>query len=267
MNIHRIVAPKSSNNVNKQIPKLYKYLQWDYAIDLLERSSLYFSNPRDWSDRYEKKVLDGKYSIDDKKSIPYPLKDRIFATCFTSEYSCEAQWKMYLGDVGKNSKATNIAVEIEFDREKLFAELMTFHKDLYFGEVVYYPQKTFRSFVEGVLGTKTGIKALKANNPFSSSVLATLLRPLLYKRMAYSYEKEWRMFITEELLTKDNHLYIPNLLDCIECIIVDFSKLSESEKNKRESQLLKYVSLDKIRETSLFASNNHVLTFKLSSKK
>lgn len=262
MNVQRLSAPKYTKQGSGSVPKLYKYLQWDYAIELLERSSLYFSNPRDWNDRYERKVLEGRYTIDNRKSIAYPLKDKVFATCFTSEYSCEAQWKMYLHD---NTKKNNIAVEIEFDREKLFAELMQHHKDLYFGEVVYYPQNSFRFFVEKSLGTKVGMKALKARNPLSSNVLGTLLRPLLFKRMAYSYEKEWRLFITEELLTKNNRLYVPNLIECIDCVIVDFSKLSDGDKEKKKTQLLKYIPENKIRETKLFQQNDNVIKFKFNS--
>lgn len=262
MNVQRLSAPKYAKQSNSSLPKLYKYLQWDYAIELLDRSSLYFSNPRDWNDRYERKVLEGKYAVDNKKSMDYPLKDKVFATCFTSEYSCEAQWKMYLHD---NARKNNIAVEIEFDREKLFAELMLHHKDLYYGEVVYYPQNCFRSFVEKCLGTKAGMKALKAMNPLSPNTLGTLLRPLLFKRMAYSYEKEWRLFITEELLSKNNRLYVPNLIECIDCVIVDFSKLSDSDKEKKKAQLQKYVPENKIRETKLFQQNDNIIRFKFNS--
>lgn len=189
---------------------------------------------------------------------------RVFATCFTSEYSCEAQWKMYLHN---NARKSNVAVEIEFDREQLFNKLRQHHKDLYFGEVVYYPQNCFRSFVERCLGTKAGMKALKARNPLSPNVLGTLLRPLLFKRMAYSYEKEWRLFITEDLLPKNNCLYVQGLRDCIDCVIVDFSKLSDIEKKKKRNLLQQYVSNDKIRETNLFQQNENVLRFKFNSIK
>lgn len=262
MAIKTIKVPTQKTG-NSAVPMLYKYMPWDFALSMLKNDCLYFSNPCDWRDRYEKKVLNGKFSIKESKARSYPLKDVIFATCFTSEYSCEAQWKMYLPAKPSNNATQNVVVEIAFNRKRLFEALSKMHKDIYFGKVVYYPQNELQSFIKKCFATKDAVKALLSTQPLAKTNVIHLLKPLLFKRKAFAYENEWRLFVTAELLAKNNTLYIPDLKSCIDYIVVDFGKLSPSEGVLKKRQLANVAPGISIRQTSLFDENSNVITFKI----
>lgn len=259
------ITPPSSRQKDTAPHELYKYMPWEYALSMLENDTLYFSNPCDWRDRYEKKVLCGRFAVGDGKVKAFPLKDKIFATCFTSEYSCEAQWKMYLPDNSHKAGKPDVVIEIAFNRERLFDALSKMRKDIYIGKVVYCPQNEMQSFVRKCFATKSAVKALLSDKPLAKCHIGHLLKPLLFKRKAFAYENEWRLFVTEELLAMNHTLYIPDLKECIDYVLVDFHNLSPAEALKRRRQLQQIAPGISIRQTTLFNDNSNVTMFNIPS--
>lgn len=244
--------------IKKQYPPkvLYKYIPLNYALQLLQDNTLYFSNPTSWKDRYEKKVILGKWVVNGIKQS-YPLKDKIYATCFTSEYSSEPQWTMYLSN--HSQAKLSEAVEICFDFDKL-RNLLAPH-DVYFGQMKYHRQHELRQYVAACFQSKVARKAFTSKNPLAKKNIRYLLRPLLFKRKAFAYENEWRLFIDASKL---NHscLYVPNIKDAINEIIIDTKNSTPADIARIKAQIALHISCT-IRESQLFTANNHQMRFEI----
>lgn len=230
LNIKLTRATKNGN-----YPKIiYKYLTLNSALKLLQNNTLLFSNPAAWQDPYEKKVVEAKFVVDGK-TLDFPLKDKVFAACFTEQYSCEAQWRAYA--YGKK----DVVVELAFDMGKLLNALLQMDTVPAFGKMKYCRTVEFSKEVTSCLKSKVAKKALLSKKWDSINNLKYTLRPLYLKRVAFAYENEWRIFLTElDLFSSSGLQTIPNLCDSIDSIIIGPCK-DNVQFNKAKSKIIRFL--------------------------
>ena len=79
---------------------VYKHMSLENALRTLETQSLWFANPENWKDPFEKRFLNAKY-ISKGKEVAFNWKNRLFCTCVTQTISSEAFWHTYSqGEIG-----------------------------------------------------------------------------------------------------------------------------------------------------------------------
>lgn len=246
MSVVYINRPIGSAKAKKKY--LYRYMDYEKAISLLRGEKLKFSELREWknNDPYETVVIDGKYTIDGK-SYEYPLKGKVYAMCFTEQYSCEAQWNAY----GKKTKRQQKPyIEIKFDCTALISALEAMDAVPFFGKVSYFETNCFKQTVLECFKSKEAKIALKNKVKLTQKRLKLLLRPLLIKRIAFAYENEWRLFLTDDDIYSSNGLQtIPGLKNAIEGVIVGPCDETVFEQVKKE--MSQYISEERIHQSYL----------------
>lgn len=73
---------------------LYKHMPLEYALSALKNKSLWFANPTTWTDPFEKRFLEAKYTKGGRE-ITFNWPGRVFCTCMTQTQSSEAYWNAY----------------------------------------------------------------------------------------------------------------------------------------------------------------------------
>jgi hypothetical protein len=177
-------------------PRLYRFVSINDALELFESQLLPLKNPSKWKDPYESFYLSKEYQIKDKL-MELPIKDKIFASCFSSE-SNEASWKIYTPN--------NDGVRITFNTEKLLHQLKSQNKDVefYIGKVDYQTTRDYFS----LKNETSGIQKEIVNKKIGKHQINLLLK----KRVAFEYENEIRIIVISK---KNNKIDLP--LDLTKC--------------------------------------------------
>lgn len=162
--------------------RLFKFLPLSHAIESISNDSLWFSNPEEWNDPYESYFMNNAYE-DANDSIDFPLKDNLFATCFSTISRTEAQWKSY--------SENGMAVMLDISPRKLLDSLkkLSADYDVYIGRVAYLPTYILK---------KESVAEIIASIDGSCSDVNNTLKALLLmlcKRKAFKYESEVRVFL------------------------------------------------------------------------
>lgn len=162
--------------------RLFKFLPLSHAIESISNDSLWFSNPEEWNDPYESYFMNNAYD-DATVSIDFPLKNKLFATCFSTMSRSEAQWKSY--------SENGMAVMLDISSRKLLDSLqkLSADYDVYIGRVAYLPTYILKKeSVADIISAIGGVSSTVNN-----IVKALLL--MLCKRKAFKYESEVRIFL------------------------------------------------------------------------
>lgn len=185
---------------------------------------LWFLNPEKWKDPFERRFIGVKYQFNGMLH-DYPLKGRVFCSCFSLNRVSETQWAIYGGS--QNS------ICLKVNRQKLLDELNNYQKsnpydDIYIGRVEYQETKT----ITGSLSKNP----LFSKKPFNFNDQESLIKLLLLKRNAYLYEDEIRIFIVKpEVIGKDG---IQMNYQCPPTDLVESLTLSPNFSNCRLEQML-----------------------------
>lgn len=164
---------------------IFKYMGLSYAIESIDDDSLWFANPEKWNDPFESYFINNAYDTGDCP-CDFPLKNNLYACCFSTISRSEAQWKMY-SDNG-------MSLMFEIDVEKLLRKLDTLsdNYDVYVGKVVYLTTKDLLSVNVSDILKAGGFDS-------SQSDLEKALYLMLCKRKAFEYESEIRIFCVPQL--------------------------------------------------------------------
>ena len=190
---------------------LYKHMPLENALSSLNENYLWFANPSEWKDPFERRFLDAKY-FKNGNEISFSWRNRVFCTCLTQTQTSEAYWNIYRRD--------NIGIEFRVYREKLLEELERY-------------DKTYKIFIGRAEYLKTSdiTKDLR-DIPFDPPIgkeerLVTDLfaaRLFLLKRVAFKYEDEIRIIIVKKNQTKETGIkvnYACKNTDLIHQIVLD----------------------------------------------
>jgi hypothetical protein len=194
---------------------LYRIISVDRLIDF-KQNKFTFVSPSKWSDPYEKAFLEAKYKFGNNEFF-HPLKHqaynghRLFAQCWTTGKQTEAMWKMFA------TKENGVTLKISTTRMlEILNHIDTLQEyDIYLGKVNYqntnqlYDMKSRQDIWEDI---KNGV--------INNKTLGLLYK----KRMAFDYEKEYRVLMVNK---EDKHRYgikhftIDNLLNYFEYLKFD----------------------------------------------
>lgn len=172
----------------------YKYMKLSDALKSLKKDKkkeepyLWFANPMEWKDPYEKRFINAKY---DNKSIEFLFKEKILCYCLAEPKENEAQWKAY--------NENELAVRFTIYREKLYEildvssnKLDVFSNkndyNIYIGKVKYISAKTIK--------TNDLSKIFDFSLNFNEE--KGILNLLLLKRNDFKYEAETRVIIVKD---------------------------------------------------------------------
>lgn len=201
---------------------LYKYLTVSSLYASLKNISLRFSQPSQWKDKYERLYYTADY--DTCLQAPADTHPWLYACCVTTEGDCEASWRMY------GTLDEPLCVRLKLNKKKFFDALQKSGSGckFYIGQVNYdltdyririLGHPTYRRKVKNqtVFYPTPGYKAL-----FDKFDLCSYLNLLLFKRKAFSYEQELRIFAiprTDEEMQeyKDVKLNWADFIEGIHC--------------------------------------------------
>ena len=164
---------------------LYRYMDRKY----LKNNQLRFSKPETWNDPYEKLFLESTYLFPEGQ-IEYPLLNRVFGLCFTTESSSEAAWKVY-DCATKFSLKTGIFIDMLKEYTRDF--------EIYIGKVNY---KSQTSLERESIKRLTGL----SENDFTSN--EAWVRLLFLKRRAFKYEEEIRVILVPKKAISEDAIFL-----------------------------------------------------------
>jgi hypothetical protein len=178
-----------------QYKRIYRFMPINHFLNILETRTYSFRSPLLWNDPYEKYFLCRTYTIDDVE-IELPIKNKLFASCFSKTSNSEAFWNVY----APNSDG----VRIEFNTEKLIDHFLSKinHADVFVGPMKYLHTRTFPK--EGIDTTR--LKDSIRKDGSANAQVELMLR----KRSAFLYEDEVRVMILPKKVKKDaNEIQYP----------------------------------------------------------
>lgn len=198
---------------------LHKYMPLEYAIKTLNESKLWFANPAEWKDPFEKRFIEAEYLKNDKK-YKFLWKDKVFCICMTQTSTSEAYWNTY--------SSQQIGVEFKISKQKLLDELLNYTNeyDIYIGKVEYMKTADIQKSI-----SKIPFKQSIGSINIEDKLLAAKL--LLLKRNAYKYEDEIRIIIVKKVTSKERGISLNYTCDnnkLIDSIVLDPSLPENSEK-------------------------------------
>lgn len=190
---------------------LYKHMSLENALQSLNKKYLWFANPSEWKDPFEKRFLEARY-VKNGKEIKNDWKGKVFCTCFTQTRTSEAYWNIY--------KQNKTGIEFRIYRKKLLEELSRYDKTykIFVGRAEYLKTND----IEKDLHNIPFEPAITPNMEFNSDTFASRL--FLLKRIAFKYEDEIRIILVKNSPTKEKGIKIQyncNHTDLIHQIVLD----------------------------------------------
>lgn len=168
---------------------LFKYMPLESALTMMKEKYLWLCNPVIWKDPFEKRFIEAKY-FDGKNEAEFPLKGRVFCTCFTQTTTSEAHWANY-----SNGK---LGVSFRLRRTALL-DILNKHYDefdIYIGKVNYLKTASIKKKLHE-------IDIIKEISPLKITSRNIQIQLLLLKRVAFSYEDEIRVLAIKKQKTKE----------------------------------------------------------------
>lgn len=206
---------------------LYRVIPIKRLKQSIETQSIRFSNPEEWKDPYEKYFLNCIFPYQ-KNSGKLPIKNKIFALCFSKRYNSEAFWNVYTPD--------NDGVRLKIDSKKLYTQLKKLTEvDIFIGEVSYITTNEFAKAPSKIIGLRNEIE--------SNKVGPLQIQLMLKKRKSFLYEEEIRVFV----VTKSHETKFEINHD-IKKITTKFDldpRMEQDDYSFYRNELIKYYSIEK----------------------
>lgn len=189
---------------------LYKHMPLENALRTLKNKSMWFANPTTWSDPFEKRFLEAKYTKGGREKS-FNWKDRVFCTCMTQTQSSEAYWNAYSRD--------EIVIELRIVREILLEELekQSTKYDIFIGRVEYMKTADIKKVELKDIPFVPPLKVALNSPEFAA-------RLFLLKRKAFQYEDEVRIILLKKNKTQEKGIEMEYTCDntvLIRSIVLD----------------------------------------------
>ncbi|TRW24874.1 hypothetical protein FMM05_10270 [Flavobacterium zepuense] len=170
-------------------PYLYRIELLERFFQVLDNKELVFVQPNCWTDPMENIIFNARII---KDGVPYehPVKDKIYAQCWSYDDDSYALWQIYTtkaNNEGITKRHPGVRITTHFDRLHHIADM---NKGLFYYGMVNYL-------------TKRDLLKLPANEEYvkclqSENINEEHIKSLLIKRKSYNYEKEIRLLALPE---------------------------------------------------------------------
>ena len=180
----------------KSVKRLNKYMPLERALNLLNNKCIWFANPEEWIDPYEKRFICATYD----KDRAFTWKGRVFCSCFTCNGTSEASWNAY--------SSISDCVQISFYADALRQLLDDYARKnpkhyVFFDAVEYMQSKDIEKPLKKIRFTPSLLPSV------TYRTMEFKERLLLLKRKAFEYEKEYRAIIIKSKRTKEKGINVP----------------------------------------------------------
>ena len=209
----------------------FKYTEFQYLKQSLERRFVYFARPNQWEDPFEQKFYEEEKEINGQRY-------QVFCLCITihDKTNEECLWKTYTNthDGSGTSIVDREFVRISYNMRNFYNALSTKQDYTFYMSAVHYVDRSC-FFLE---------------NPPEPNSIEEYLNLLCQKLSAYTYENEFRLFAVRQGEINDNEKGI--MIDINYRDIIKQITLPPLKSNYNEASILKISIMAK------YLRNNHV---------
>ncbi|WP_126304467.1 DUF2971 domain-containing protein [Neisseria animaloris] len=216
--------------------KIYRIFPIDRFFEILEKKQLVLVKPKLWDDPFENLLLSSKFRMDDGEIVGFASRDSVYGQCWTWHRESDAMWRIY-------SQHKN-GIRVQSTPRKL---LLALHAEI--GNFA-----SIRGFIGKVRYQSTHdlLKSFMQIDLFNTSG-SGMAQSLLYKRKAFSHEKEVRLIYFGEDGKCQNNLFQfgidPN--DLFDSLLFD-PRMNNHLKESYRSQIRKMNCNVRFMKSSLY---------------
>lgn len=203
MNAKKYINLKSTDR-DKSV---YRILPFDRLIEIFETNKMTISSPSKWDDPFENILFNSVFRYG-SKTIKMSLHNKCYAQSWCLNSQSDALWRIY----SPNKSCVRIKSSIRKLISSLSSAVGQGHtKGVFIGKVAYYSPKQLIEQAKNL-----GANILDSNP-------SNLAKSLLFKRRAFSHEKEIRLIFFDfgNKTENDFYQYDVDPFHLIETVVID----------------------------------------------
>ena len=242
--------------------KIYRIFPRDRFFELFAKRKNALVRPEKWADPYENIILRSKVRNSRGEEGELSFLDDLYCQCWTLQYSSDAMWRIYSPEretVCTTATANTLvhpntsshfhdAVRVRTTVGRLLASLRDQNKE--YG--------THNCFIGKIEYVKVSDLKVFAREAFKNSIdnARTIARSVLYKRIAFEYEREVRLIYIEcsrEKRTNGVYKYRLDPYEVFDQVMID-PRMSEKDYRQYRDEIVTKTKFDKarIRHSTLY---------------
>jgi len=187
--------------------EIYRVMPGYRLLEIFKKKKNTLSKPHLWGDPYENFILKGRGRFSNGTLALIGMRDSIYGQCWTINIESDAMWRIYSPD--KNGVKVRTTIKKLF--ESLYKAISPRTRDVkcFIGKVEYYKKEEEENLLKKIYIT--------------DSTGAGIAETLLFKRRAFSHEKEVRLIYTADKDKAQPEIFQYNInpYELIEQIVFD----------------------------------------------
>jgi len=157
---------------------IYRYLPFEWFLDILHKKHLAFISPSKWNDPFD------NFLFERSTINPNTFLKKLYVGCFTLNPHSQAYWKTYAPE--------GYSVRIRFETKKLFDLIKNLPDRTWFGKLNYRKETEIIEIFQNTNGLRDSLEQTDINDIF--------LDVFTLKRKPFEYESEVRIIIESNYL-------------------------------------------------------------------
>lgn len=189
---------------------IYRVFSKKRLFEVFQNKNLVLVQPKLWDDPFENYMMNSTGELSDGKLFQIDFRENFYGQCWTLKKESDAIWRIYAPDKDGIKVKTTIRKLLTalYNKGGTFKDISCF-----IGKVEYYKKDELKKFLED---SKTISSMLTDTSGVGQA------STLLFKRLAFSHEKEVRLiYYSPEKLKTDKYFLDVNPFDLFDEITVD----------------------------------------------
>jgi Protein of unknown function (DUF2971) len=209
---------------------IYRVFSKKRLFEVFEHKKLVLVQPKLWDDPFENYIMNSTGELSDGKLFRVDFRENFYGQCWTLKKESDAIWRIYAPEKDGMKVKTTIRKLLTALHSKggTFKDISSF-----IGKVEYYRKEELKKFLED---------SKKISSMLTDTSGAGQASTLLFKRIAFSHEKEVRLiYYSREKLKTDKYFLDIDPVDLFDEITVDpRTKYSDFKSWKSQLRNLGY---------------------------